>query len=292
MAPSWLLNVGILLGFAVNTAFTFLSQSALPHNNAELSRKYQSLATPAGFTFAIWGLIFSAEGAFTVAQLIVPTLRGADEVRKPAPWFIAACIFQAAWSVAFGFERIALSQVLILLIFASLWRMNVLLQRLADGTQLSWGLYLLCHLPFSIHFAWLTAASAVSVNISLVAARPHDHTTLFSLAIMSLAFVFVLALGVPSITPKGPDTGYALTIAWALNGIAAQLRSPLVKAPEADPIKAWCPPFVTDGLALVASALAVMVVASIFLRVINHAVRSRSSIDPSASLVDKLITGP
>lgn len=289
-----LFNLVILLAFVANTVFTFLSQfGAYGHTNAELSKKYQSLATPIGWAFSIWGIIFSAEAIFAVAQLL-PALRDADEVNRAGPWFCAACVFQAGWSVAFGYERIYLSQALILLILLALWRTNAALQSVARSAPPSWSRYLLCYLPFSIHFGWLTAASAVSVNLTIVYIAPTAHATLLAVAIASLTAVFLPTLSNPATsTSGGSDAGYALTVGWALAGVAAQLQTPLDGAPAADPIKGWCAPYVTTALSAVAATLAAAVALSVLLRALARTpcVRERMPISLPA-LTEPLVVRP
>lgn len=272
----------VLLAFVVNTVLTFMSQTGVyGHTNAELSRKYQSLATPAGWAFAIWGIIFTLETCFAIAQCF-PSVAKFEEVQKLGPWFAAACLFQAGWSVAFGFERIYLAQALILLILASLWRTSESLRSVAAAAPPSWGRYFLCYLPFTVHFGWLTAASVVSINLTLVSALPSAHTLLLAVSVASLTAVLLPVLLLPSSSPAGSDGGFGLTVAWALGGVSAQLKQPLDKAPTADPITDWCPPFVTSALSLVAAGLAVVAVVSVAARAVHSAAR-RSSTESSLS---------
>lgn len=234
----------VLLAFLLNGALT----SLYSRNNPILSRKYQTLATPAGWAFSIWALIFLSEAVFCVAQLL-PQLRGSEEVAKAGPPFAFACLFQAAWSFAFGNEYIYTSQALILLILLALWRTNAALHAISKSSPPSLSHYILLYLPFAVHFGWLTAASIVSLNVSLVAIAPSHHAWLLALAVISLTCAFVAGI-------LAPDSTYTLTISWALAGVSSQLKSPLDEAPEADPIKGWCPPFVTEALSGVAIVLA------------------------------------
>eukprot|EP00951_Prasinocladus_malaysianus_P016127 scaffold125195_cov44-Prasinocladus_malaysianus.AAC.2 len=76
--------------------------------------------------------------------------------------------------------------------------------------------YLCAHLPLSLHFGWITAAAVVSLN-SLAA------LTLQPAAQLATAFVSVTAsaaTGVAVAFASG-DPLYALTLAWALNAVAA-----------------------------------------------------------------------
>lgn len=266
--PLHLLNVAILGAFVLNVSLTALSITGVyGHTNDELSRKYQSLVTPAGWAFAIWGIIFSSEAVYAVVQLL-PAFRGSAEVQQAGPWFIVACCFQAGWNVAFGSEALILSQVLMLLILASLWRMNVRLLDVATASPAppSWSRYLLCYLPFTVHFGWLTAASLVSTNLTLVAFAPHSHVALLTVAVISLTVLFLPGIVNPATAREGSDPGYALTTAWALAGVAFQLRSPMAGAPAKDPIPSWCPPLVTEALSIVAAALSAATIAAVAAR--------------------------
>jgi len=282
------LNAVILASFITNTVLTFLSiTGAYGHTNAELSAKYQSLATPAGWAFAVWSVIFTSETVYAVAQCL-PALRDADEVKRAGPWFSAACLFQGAWSVAFGHELICLSQALILGILLSLWRANAALQAVTRASESppSWGRYALLHLPLTIHFGWLTAASAVSINLTLVFAMPKAHVALLTTAIATLTAVLLPALSNPATTSSGgSDAGYALTVAWALAGVASQNRAPLDDAPLADPIKGWCPELVTDSLAAVAATLSAVIVASVLVRALSLLVYGRRKASSATAAV-------
>lgn len=281
------LNLAVLLAFIVNTAFTFLSQIALPYNNGELSRKYQSLVTPSGWAFAIWGVIFTLEACYAAAQLL-PALRDAEEVKRAGPWFVVACLAQAGWSVAFGYELIYLSLGLILGILLSLAGANAALQTVtSDHASRSWLRYALFVLPLTIHFGWLTAASVVAANLTLVSVLPSAHTTLLAVAVGSLVLLLLPALSNRATASSGSDPAYALTVAWALAGVAVQLNSPMQDAPAADPIPSWCPSFVTDALAIVAAALAATIVCVTIVRPLTVLACSRSA--SAKSLTEGLI---
>lgn len=287
------LNVLILAAYVTNFGLTFLSQTgAYGKTNAEVSRLYQSLATPAGWAFSIWGLIFSLQTVYAVAQLL-PAYHDAEEVQRAGPWFIGTCLLQAAWSIAFGKEQIVLAQVLICAILGTLWRVNVELHAIRTASAPKWPQYLLFHLPFAIHFGWLTAATTVGLNLTCVYMAPHGHAFLLSVAILSLVGVVLPACIDPLTGRTGADPPYALTIAWALSGIRSQLSHPLTGAPEADPITRWCPQLVTDALASVAAVLAAGIVSIVLTRIAMQHLLGRACERPGASarMRDALVIG-
>ena len=83
-----------MLAYLVNLGITYGSLTgAFGATNEELSEKYQTLVTPAGYAFAIWGAIFTWEGIFAVAQMF-PSLSTSPVVDTITPWWIFASCFQ------------------------------------------------------------------------------------------------------------------------------------------------------------------------------------------------------
>ena len=103
-----------MLAYLVNLGITYGSLTgAFGATNEELSEKYQSLVTPAGYAFAIWGAIFTWEGIFAVAQMF-PSLSTSPVVDTVTPWWIFACCFQVAWTLFFAQDLIPGSLVCML----------------------------------------------------------------------------------------------------------------------------------------------------------------------------------
>ena len=56
--------------YVLNVVVTYLSMTGIfGPTNSDLSQKYQTLVTPAGWAFSIWGAIFILEGIFVVVQV-------------------------------------------------------------------------------------------------------------------------------------------------------------------------------------------------------------------------------
>ncbi|ANH59431.1 hypothetical protein [Dokdonia donghaensis] len=122
-------TLSVLLVLAVNG----LSQAQRWNNTTigEASDKYENLFTPAGYAFSIWGVIFLMLIAYSVFQI-----RRAFFSKKESPfivktgwWFAIANVLNAAWVVAFTYEYIALSVIIMIGILCSLllvvWRTNM-----------------------------------------------------------------------------------------------------------------------------------------------------------------------
>jgi hypothetical protein len=93
-----------------NIAFNYVSQSLPIGGGAieDISAKHASLFTPAGYAFAIWGLIYLATLVYAVHQLL-PSQRSNythDLMVRP---LILLNVLATSWIVVFRFELIAFS---------------------------------------------------------------------------------------------------------------------------------------------------------------------------------------
>ena len=151
-----------MLAYLVNLGITYGSLTgAFGATNEELSEKYQSLVTPAGYAFAIWGAIFTWEGIFAVAQMF-PSLSTSPVVDTVTPWWIFACCFQVAWTLFFAQDLIPGSLVCMLGILLSL---VTAILRTDFLPEISLKEYFLLRAPFSLHCGWIIAASVLNINV-------------------------------------------------------------------------------------------------------------------------------
>eukprot|EP00301_Raphidiophrys_heterophryoidea_P018469 c3456_g1_i1.p1 GENE.c3456_g1_i1~~c3456_g1_i1.p1 ORF type:complete len:281 (-),score=70.69 c3456_g1_i1:198-1040(-) len=217
-----------LFAFAANLLITYLSMTEIfGETNAQVSKKYQTLITPAGWAFSIWGIIFLSEGVFAVVQMF-PKYRNNPlaSSRSVVGGWVFACVFQISWTFAFAQEAIVLSCLILALIWVSLGYV-VLAQEaiLADpkNTPATPVDHVLLVTPFRIHFAWVTAATAVSFNLIPVKHAPENPTLQLAVAIASLVALAMLA-GLL-------HTNHTLSavLSWAIGAVASELAHPMEK---------------------------------------------------------------
>ena len=111
------LNVVNLLAYVFNVAITWGSQLGwFGATNSQQSLKYQTLVTPIGFAFAIWGPIFLLQALFAVVQFVPQYRSDKSVVSGVAYWYAAVCAAQAGWTVAFAQDVVWLSMCFMLLI--------------------------------------------------------------------------------------------------------------------------------------------------------------------------------
>ena len=219
---------GNLVAFAVLLLFNFLA-NALPFNDqsqAEISARYSSLFTPAGFTFSIWGFIYLALLSFTIWQAL-PAQRNSAKVASISRLFQVNCGVNGLWLVVWHYDLLALSMLVMLAILVTLVMIyRRLLVSVQDAPFVE---HLVLYLPFSMYTAWVSVATIVNASILQLAGGWNDvvmspvEWTLFKLAIAG-------AVGATMIV-KVRDVPFALVVAWAAYGISVgQSATPAVSA--------------------------------------------------------------
>lgn len=179
---------------------------------AEISEKYQTLITPAGYAFSIWSLIYLGIVAFSIYQLFPANIGRYRNIRS---LYIATCALNCGWIYFWHNDQILVCMALIFLLLVTLMAINVKFRQ-TDGT----GEYWLVKAPFSIYFGWVTAATLVNFAILLV----YLGVDLSPSASTGLAVGLILlaaALGVIVRKYLNNDL-YPLAIAWALTAIGVK----------------------------------------------------------------------
>lgn len=221
-----------LVAYGLNTLITYGVGAAgwldLP-SNAVLSAKYQSLVTPAGWAFAIWGVIFVSQLVWTLWQQ--PILRRLDDdpthilptsVKAVGLDYLYVCLAQMGWTVSFTTEHIGLSLIFMVMILAFLLLIVNNLRRVGDQSGDSYFIY---HFPFSIHAAWIMAATIVNLNVVLVWTEASAKAQFVVGAVSLLTLLGGLILRLLKYEDK-PDWTFPFVLMWALLGVYSELSAP------------------------------------------------------------------
>lgn len=220
---AYVLNTAVTYGIGASGAITDLP------TNAELSAKYQTLVTPAGYAFSIWGIIFLSELIWTICQAL-PAFRCTDLVIKGVGYgYVLVCLAQSAWSLVFALEWIPASLVAMLSILVALVWVVQNLSRDADAagrrsTTGGWKYWIFCF-PFEIHCGWIWAATAVNANVLLVAAGNVASTYQVVAAWTTLAFLLLVA-AYYLYWHQVAVYVVPLVLAWAAYAVKVELSNP------------------------------------------------------------------
>jgi len=178
----------------------------------EISDKYPTLITPAGYAFTIWSLIYAGCLAFSIYQALPSQLERFRSLRRP---FIISCVLNSAWLYFWSQEMLVLCLGIIAALLATLAYINIKLQ-----TTETKGEYWFAKFPFGLYFGWVTAATILNATIALVylGVRVPDSTAVAlgaGLCFVAAAFGILFRI-------KLTNYFYPLAIAWALTAIAVK----------------------------------------------------------------------
>jgi benzodiazapine receptor len=210
---AYVLNVAVT--FAIG-AGGFLDRPT----NGELSLKYQTLMTPVGWAFSIWGIIFTLQAIWVLVPLFASQQRNTAWVTAVGYNYVFVCLAQSAWTLCFSYELMGLSVICMYAILFFLGRAVRELLPLAVSENYSISQYTLRVAPFTMHMAWIIAASFVNLSVLLVKLNV-SAAMLFYVSVTSLLILFGTALFFLRI-----DTIVPAVLAWPLLGIYAELGSP------------------------------------------------------------------
>lgn len=217
---------GNLAAFAVVILLNVLS-NALPINGQtmpEISAKYPSLFTPAGFTFSIWGLIYLSLLIFVIYQAL-PSQRDNARLARIGTYFKINCLANALWIVVWHYDLLVLSLLVMLVILATLILIygSLIEQVECSGTLERVAL----HLPFSLYTGWITVATIANISVLQThygldaVALNAEQWTYLKLALAGAIGAFVVL--------RFRDAVFVLVIAWAAYGISVmQSATPAV----------------------------------------------------------------
>lgn len=182
----------------------------------ELSDKYPTLFTPAGYVSSIWGVIYLLLGAFVVYQAL-PSQRNNERLRPVRGIFIVNAFANAAWIFAWHYELVEVSLGIMLVILGTL----IVIYRLlnigrSDATTTE---RRAVHLAFSVYLGWITVATVANVSAALID-NGFDGGELESLWAAGTIAVAAL-IGLAALTQRS-DLAFAAVLVWAFAGIAAK----------------------------------------------------------------------
>lgn len=182
--------------------------------SADVSDMYPTLITPAGFTFAIWGIIYTLLLLFTVYQFL-PKNRDKTFLNQVGVLFGLSSVCNVCWLFLWHYDYITYSLVLMLALLASL---ILIYLRIGIGkTAVSLKEMTFVHLPFSVYMGWISIATIANVSVALTAVGWDGmgiEQATWAVAIICVALLLSLAV---LVTRK--DIAYTLVVVWALLGI-------------------------------------------------------------------------
>ncbi|MEN6435354.1 MAG: tryptophan-rich sensory protein [Anaerolineaceae bacterium] len=219
--------------------------NALPFNGlntGEISDRFKVYFVPAGYVFAIWGVIYLGLIIYAVYQAL-PSQRQNPRLQATGWWVVLGGIANSTWIFLWHFEQFPLTIIAMLVLLSTLIITYI---RLGNGrTDAPLAEKLAVRILFSIYLGWITVATVANVTSLL------DYLKWNGFGISAVTWMGIMLAAVLVITAlmnfTRRDIAYTLVILWALAGISLKFATvPQVAIPT------W----VTFGLVVISLALA------------------------------------
>lgn len=228
----------VILALAVNILASTLPLNG--QNTGEISDRFQVLFVPAGYVFAIWGVIYLGWTAFIIFQFQTPQ-KESPRLKRLGYLFAISNVANAAWLFCWHYNLFGLSVLVMLtllgLLIASYLRLDV------NRSSVMLVEYWSVDVVFSVYLGWITVATVANISDWLYLVEWNGFgISAQSWAVIMLTIASLLGLAM-ALTRR--DAGYLSVLVWAFIGIAVkQTFAPLVV------VSAWIAAALMLGLAI------------------------------------------
>ncbi|MDN3205050.1 hypothetical protein [Algoriphagus sediminis] len=183
----------------------------------ELSAEYDNYFTPAGYAFAIWGIIYlalSAQAIFFLRRAFSSN-KESDFLSEIGPYLIITNIFNAGWLYFWLMENTGISVVLMLMILGSLviLVLNLNMERWDAPEKIIAGVWW----PIAIYLGWISVATIANISAYLAKINwtgPFNEITWAIIMIAVATGLYIFLIWARSLRES------ALVGVWALFAIA------------------------------------------------------------------------
>ena len=219
------ITILVLISYVIMIVMNILAE-ALPINGistGEISDHYANLFAPAGITFAIWGLIYLLLLGYTIYQLIY--FSGESDIKKQlfnklGILFSISCAANALWMLAWHYEIIWLSFLLILAILICLIKINLIMRDSTFSVMEN----ITVKLPFTVYLGWITIATIANATTFLVSVK-WDRWSFSEVFWTNIIIIVGAVIGFTGVLFY-KSFAYGCVLIWAYLGIALKHLSP------------------------------------------------------------------
>lgn len=220
---------GVVALYLVTVFVNYASATFLfgDSDTGDVSDKYSTLFTPAGYAFSIWGLIYLALGIYVAYQAFWarPDQHLYDRL---APWLMVNLLFNSLWLPTFQYELIALSIIFMLIILGTLIQLQI---ALTQDTTLSAQERGWVRVPFSLYLGWISVATVTNLAVFVKYSgweipAASEPTWVVIMAVVGALLAVLVARATR-------DWIYPLVFVWAYVAIAVKQSNDELIAPVA-----------------------------------------------------------
>jgi hypothetical protein len=215
----------IALGFQILLSYLVQVKSFSTQDVGQVSAKFDTVFTPAGITFAIWGLIYTSLFAFCLFHLYKSFSKGSscqvNQDTQNIGWlFVINNISTGFWLIAWVNEQLLVSVVLMMIQLFTLIRISI--KAHISNPDRSVQTVILTQFPLSIYFGWICIASIANISAWL------KFTGWNGMGI-SESFWVIILIGIATLLSLfiilvRRNLPFGFVILWALYGIVLKRK--------------------------------------------------------------------
>ena len=206
-------SLTVLITIVINVLADALPINGL--NTGKISDIFKVYFVPAGYVFAIWGIIYIGLIAYAVYQAL-PAQRENPRLQATGWWVVLGGLANCAWIFLWHYEQFIGTLCAMLVLLATL--IVVYLSLGIRRTKVSSGETWAVHIPFSIYLGWITVATVANVSDVLDSLHPLGFSSLAATWMVIMLAAVLIISGLMNFLRR--DVAYAMVILWALAGIA------------------------------------------------------------------------
>jgi hypothetical protein len=207
--------VVVLVTLIINILADALPLNGL--NTGKISDSFHVYFVPAGYVFAIWGLIYIGLLTYAIFQAL-PAQKVNPRLLATSWWVVLGCLANSMWIFLWHYELFTGTLAAMLVLLASLIATYI---RLNTGkAKVSTSEIWLVRVPFSIYLGWITVATIANVTDVLSYLKWNQFGHSDGTWMLIILFAVVVIAGLMSFTRR--DIAYAAVILWALAGIGVK----------------------------------------------------------------------
>lgn len=208
------------IGFVMVIVVNVMASQLLINDKspADISDEYENLFTPAGITFAIWGVIYLSLFGFIIYQLWLAfsgKRQAALEqfMQRMRNWWLISCLANSCWLFAWHYELLPVSMLLMFILLISLLAIHLNFN-IALASSTTWQEKLFIQLPFSLYLGWICIATVANLAALLV------YTGWDSMSIpWAIFFILICTVASSLLVLRRNNIVVGIVGIWALLGI-------------------------------------------------------------------------
>jgi hypothetical protein len=215
------LQIANIIAFVVTIALNYVAGAGLINGQTigDISARYENLFTPAGYAFSIWGLIYLMLAGFVIYQArgLFKETDNDDFILQIGWWFVISCLANSLWLIAWVYDYIGLSVLLIIVLLLSL--IKIIVNTNMERWDAPFPKIVLLWWPFCFYSGWITVAVIANISAYLTKAGWQG----WGISEPSWAIIMIIAAGLINlfmIVSRNMREFAAVGI-WALAAVAA-----------------------------------------------------------------------